>query len=80
MAKYQVVIGYTSEIIEVEEPTTDYQMLVDMVADLWESEGDVMYTIEDVEENGWHDDEFVIAGNHCNVLYHGGNFYIKQIA
>ena len=71
--------GFTEEV-KVDEPTTDYGAILDMAIDQMVARGEVanLYTIDEVEENGWHEDEYVIGGNECYALYHGGNFLILQ--
>lgn len=82
MVKYLVIFGYLSEIVEVEEETTDYGSIVDILIDRLEEkeEGFFLNWSDTIEEGGEHyEDEYVIGGNHGRLLYHGGNFRIEKV-
>lgn len=86
MAKYKVIFGvYPSEehILEIDEPTTDYGALVDILIDQLEAEGrkNCFIDPDDTKELGGeiYEDEYVIGGNHGLLLYHGGNFLIQEV-
>lgn len=86
MVKYLVIFGYFSEIVEVEEETTNYQELIDILIDRLEEEGKEGCFIrwEEAISNGfedgkYYDDEFSEGGNHGRLLYHGGNFRIEKV-
>ena len=86
MKKYEVIFGGgygTREVVEVEEETTDYGAILDILIDRLEEEGKEGYFIsweETSEEGGqYNDDEYVIGGNHGRILYHGGMFQINLI-
>ena len=86
MVTYKVVYGCFGnfggrvELVNVDEVTTDYGAILDMAIDQMVERGDFgsLYTIDEAEANGWHEDEYVIGGNECYALYHGGNFLILQ--
>ena len=54
MTKYRVIFGYFSELVEVDEPTTDYGAILDLAIDQLESDGNmgVFITDEDIERDG----------------------------
>lgn len=81
MTKYKVIFGYFSELVEVEEPTTNYGTILDLAIDQLESDGckGVFVTDDDIERDGITDDAYITGGNHGLNLYHGGNFMIEQI-
>lgn len=81
MTKYRVIYSYFSEIVTVDEPTTDYGAILDIAIDQLERDGKmgVFVTDDDIERDGIHEDEYVAGGNHGLNLYHGGNFMIEQI-
>lgn len=81
MTKYRVIYSYFSEIVTVDEPTTDYGGILDLAIDQLERDGKmgVFVTDEDIERDGITDDMYIIGGNHGLNLYHGGNFMIEQI-
>lgn len=86
MAKYKISFGTfpgEEHIVEVEEPTTDYGALIDILIDRLEAEGrkDCFRDPDDTKELGGdiYEDEYVIGGNHGLLLYHGGNFFIYQV-
>ena len=85
MVKYGVSFGYyDKEIIEMEERTTDYGSIVDILIDRLEENGyngfiEWEETQESGNKDGYYDDEYITGGNHGLVLYHGGIFYIEEI-
>lgn len=78
---YRVSYDYTSDIVPMDDSTTDYQSIIDALIDQMESEGNTgyLYTLDEVEEEGWNEDEYVIGGNHGLALYHGGNLHIEDL-
>ena len=81
MTKYRVIFGYYSELVELDEPTTDYGMILDLAIDQLEEAGKMgaFVTDEDIECDGIHEDEYITGGNHGLNLYHGGNFMIERV-
>ena len=83
MVKYLVIFGYFSEVVEVEEETTNAQELLDICIDRLEEQGNEGCFIswkDTIEEGGEHyEDEYIIGGNHGRLLYHGGNFRIEEM-
>lgn len=86
MIKYEVIFGYYgNEIIEMEERTTDYGAIVDILIDRLEEKErkGVFIEWEDTQESGnpdgHYEDEYITGGNHGLILYHGGMFYIKEV-
>lgn len=81
MTKYRVIFGYYSELVELEEPTTDYGAILDIAIDQLESAGcmGVFVSDDDIECDGITDDAYITGGNHGLNLYHGGNFMIKRV-
>lgn len=81
-------------IMETDRPTTDYGALTDCLIDYlvsigsnsilsmdeyeWDSDLETLHPIDDPD---WiiYPDEFVQGGNAGDVLYHGGNFDIREI-
>ena len=80
---YQVSIGYyCKELVVLEEDTTDYGMIVDMIIDRLEERGETGYVKplgECTEEELEFDDTYVIGGNHGLVLLHDGILNIERI-
>ena len=77
---YRVVYGYQSEVVPMNDETSDYQAVLDECIDMKEARGDKdIYTMDEVEAEGWNEDEYVIGGNHGLALYTGGNFNIEPI-
>lgn len=70
------------ETIEVEDYENEQDAL-DKMIDKLESEGKegLFLQPDEIQENGGehYDDEYVIGGNHSRILYHGGNFSIKEV-
>lgn len=66
MTKYKVIFGYFSELVEVDEPTTDYGAILDCA-------------IDQLERDGITGDAYITGGNHGLNLYHGGNFMIERV-
>lgn len=61
--------------ITVDEPTTDYQAILNILADRLTAKGaDGMF--DDAEE--YNDDEIVVAGNECRRLIHGGCLSVRE--
>ena len=81
-------------VLKTDEPTTNYQALLDVLIDRLVEKGDGAIIDEseyELNENGdqftlksdpsWtiNDDEFVMGGNCCNALQHYGMFDITKI-
>lgn len=85
MQHYEIIFDYNLEILTVEEETTDYGGLVDILIDKLEEEygSDSRFFVppENTIENGGdvHEDEYIIGGNHGLLLYTGGNFNIAPL-
>lgn len=81
MTKYRVIYSYFSEIVTVDEPTTDYGMILDLAIDQLEEAGKMGAFVpdEDIECDGITDDMYITGGNHGLNLYHGGNFIIERV-
>ena len=81
MTKYRVIYSYFSELVTVDEPTTDYCAILDLAIDQLESDGNmgVFVSDDDIERDGINDDMYITAGNHGHNLYHGGNFMIERV-
>lgn len=86
MVTYKVVYGMFgnfggfTETVIVDDITTDYGAILDMAIDQKVERGDMrnLYTIDEVEEMGLNEDEYVIGGNEGLALVHNGNFMIIQ--
>lgn len=77
---YRVVYGYQSEVVPMDDETSDYQAVLDACIDMKEARGDKdIYTYDEIEEEGWNEDEYVTGGNRGLALYTGGNFMIEPI-
>lgn len=77
---YRVVYGYQSEVVPMDDETSDYQAVLDECIDMKEARGDKdLYTYDEIEEEGWNEDEYVTGGNRGLALYTGGNFMIEPI-
>lgn len=72
---YRVTFGYQSEIVYMDDETTDYGAILDACIDKLESEGKTGCFVNPDEYN---EDEYVIGGNHGLALYTGGNFSIDK--
>lgn len=81
MTKYRVIYSCFSELVEVDEPTTDYGVILDLAIDQLESDGciGVFVSDEDIERDGITNDAYITGGNHGLNLYHGGNFMIERV-
>lgn len=88
MAKYKVQYGsglawLREEIVEVDEPTTDYSAILDKAIDQIEARGEEGLFIDwkdTVEDGGdYHEDEYVVGGNHGRLLLHYGQLNIELI-
>lgn len=84
--KYVVLYGngtyqLSEEVVEVDYPTSDYGMILDMAIDQMEKRGETeqFLSCEEIEEDGIYGDEYITGGNHGLNLYHGGHFMIKEI-
>ncbi len=86
MVTYKVVYGLFgnfrgfTETVIVDDVTTDYGAILDMAIDQKVERGDMrnLYTIDEVEEMGLNEDEYVLGGNEGLALVHNGNFMIIQ--
>lgn len=81
MTKHRVIYSYFSELVTVDEPTTDYGAILDLAIDQLESDGNmgVFVSDDDIERDGINDDMYITGGNHGLNLYHGGNFMIERV-
>lgn len=88
MTKYKVLYGsgtawLNEEIVEVDEPTTDYGAILNIAIDQIEARGEenAFITLNDTVEYGgkYYEDEYVIGGNHGRLLLHHGELNIVQI-
>ena len=82
---YQFIIDYSIFYIACDNEEEG----LDFIIDYLEEQGcdgcfidvkthDNTYVI-DTENNKYYDDVYIIGGNHGKCLYHGGNFYIKEL-
>lgn len=85
MKKYQITIGTGtikthSEIVIVEDYEHEHNA-IDNLIDRMEKRGDVGFfaTNEEIEDEDYGVDEYVIGGNHCLNLMHYGTFNIELI-
>ena len=84
--KYEVMYGngtawLSTEIVEVEEATTDMGAILDMAIDQIEEReglGGCLMTLDEVEANDFYEDEYVVGGNHGIALVHYGHFIIRE--
>lgn len=90
--KYEVMYGngtawMSTEIVEMDERTTDYGAILDKAIDqIEEREGladplhklSCLMTLDEVEKEGLNEDEYVVGGNHGLALVHYGNFTIRE--
>lgn len=85
MVFYKITWDINSEIIPMEEPTSDYRALVDMLIDRIEYEygrgsGQFLWYDETKEGGGEiEEDEYITGGNHGLILYTAGNFNITTV-
>ena len=88
MVRYKVQYGsgtawLNEEIVEMDEPTTDYGTIVDKAIDQIEERGEEGVFIDwsdTVEEGGeYYEDEYVIGGNCDRLLLHYGQLNIELI-
>lgn len=83
MVKYKVFFAYFDEVVEMEEETTDYGLIVDKLIDSLEERGcdGCFVPYEETKESGnldgCHEDEYITGGNHGLNLYHAGSFGIE---
>lgn len=80
MKNYKIVYGYYSNVIEVEDFEYEQDAL-DKLIDKLESEGCIglVMTQEQIDIEGYNEDEYITGGNHCLCLHHAGNFYIEEV-
>lgn len=81
MIKYSIsfypgIIMPEPYIVEVDEPTTDYQALLDILADRLSAEGCDGLFDDDYEQP---DDMIVICGNESRRLITGGMLSISEV-
>ena len=84
--KYEIMYGngtawMSTEIVEMDERTTDYSAILDKAIDqIEERDGSLsqLMTLDEVEEEGLNEDEYVVGGNHGLALVHYGNFTIRE--
>lgn len=84
--KYEVLYGngtawLSQEIVEVDEPTTDYGAILDMAIDQMEERGETGQFVswEEIECEGLDEYDYVTGGNHGLNLMHYGNFEIREM-
>ena len=80
MVKYEVCFGGgygETQVVEMEDRTTDYGAIVDTLIDNLEESGrkDCFIEYDETEEEGGEifEDEYVTGGNHGLLLYTGVN-------
>lgn len=84
---YKVLYGngtawYSEELVEMDYPTTDYGAIVDKAIDqIEEREGksSALWDLDEIENAGYNEDEYVVGGNHGLALLHYGNFEIREV-
>lgn len=77
---YRVSYGYTSDIVEMDDETSDYGAVVDKLIDDLESSGNTGYLMAvDEAESEYSEDMYIIGGNHGLALIHNGNLNIEPI-
>lgn len=77
---YRVSYGYTSDIVEMDDETSDYGAVVDKLIDDLESSGNTGYLMAvDEAESEYSEDMYTIGGNHGLALIHNGNLNIEPI-
>lgn len=73
----------SQEIVEIEEETSDYGVVLDKAIDQMEERGETGQFIEyeDTVEGGGdiYEDEYVVGGNHGLILLHHGSFEIEPV-
>lgn len=82
---YEVMYGngtawMSTEIVEMDERTTDYGAVLDKAIDQIEERegvGNTLRYINEAEEE-YNEDEYVVGGNHGLALIHYGNFNIRE--
>lgn len=83
---YEVIYGNGSPILSVErvvvdEETNDLQSILDIAIDqISERDPDQLMTIEEVEQEGIYDDEYISGGNEGLCLHHYGTLDIVLAA
>lgn len=85
--KYEVMYGngtawMSTEIVEMDERTTDYGAVLDKAIDQIEEREGVGYALKHIDEaeEEYNEDEYVVGGNHGLALVHYGNFEIREVA
>ena len=75
---YEVYIGYTGTFYVI---AGDEQEAIDLIADYLEGQGNegCFISNEEIDRGEIYEDEYIVAGNHCRNLYHGGHLYIPEI-
>ena len=78
---YRVSFDYTSEIVRMSDSTNNTQEVLDACIDQMEADGKTgyLYTIDQVEQEGWGEDMYIIGGNHDLALYTGGNLNVEPL-
>lgn len=77
---YRVSYDYTSDIVEMDDETSDYQAVIDKLIDNMESTGNTGYLISpDEAEAEYSEDMYTIGGNHGLALIHNGNLNIEPL-
>lgn len=77
---YRVSYDYTSDIVEMDDETSDYQAVIDKLIDDMETTGNTGYLIGlDEAEAEYSEDMYTIGGNHGLALIHNGNLNIEPL-
>ena len=78
---YRVSFDYTSEIVRMSDSTNNTQEVLDACIDQMEADGKTgyLYTIDQVEQEDWGEDMYIIGGNHDLALYTGGNLNVEPL-
>ena len=80
MAQYEIQFGSGmgiypfTELIEADNE----QEAVDNLIDKLEADESIVVTLDEIDRDGYHDDEYIIGGNHGLALLHYGQFYIFE--
>ena len=84
MAQYEIQFGSGMGLypyIDIIEADNE-QEAVDNMIDRIEADEyivGIVITLDEIDETGYHDDEYIIGGNHGLALLHYGQFLIKEI-
>ena len=83
MVHYKISYGNGSawlseKIITVDEETTDYGSLIDILIDKLEKNGEEHFFLKPEEIDKYSEDMYVVGGNHGRYLYHNGYLNIQK--